>query len=761
MGLRYSEEARLPNWIPLIGGPYRFGVSGQRCIAGDQCNPTLSWKGSIQASFTDYVSGKGTSQAAESWATDRKKCVRVLKNATWTLSAEGKEKLPVWILAAAPLGTIEVGGVLVGRLEGQLQWAGANYPAWPNGGEVELRAGTGPYGQMKILGGWVGGEITGIGSVTALYTAPKRFEFPGVCLELRSDSHILVLNHYWSKKWGTCAPSPIGQPLVDALALPSSQAMVRHTAALVDDVPVEEVLVLTIDPVRGTSTIYEGLPVLATVSSDLTDDGRPAVAHSTNGESLVAWTKAADDPAHAMGNAVVVATQTAASWTAPVVVQDATHFSRGTAAAFDSGGTPMILWASAPATLTLTSPVTDVLHTIENSDIFFARRSCDHWTTPAELAALPGGDEGARVAAGPGGLMLAAWVNTRGGTSALLTAFWDGASWSAPRALPTHGPVESVAVAYSGTTPLLVWAEDADADPATGNDLVLHYSSWGGNVWTEPRPIAAPPASSSTSAAVPDAPGWAPARLEEKGPFLVEGIGNANPCCDQQDDAPPKLPDPPNDSPLDSGASEGITPEDPNEKTAPPGTGPLRIVRVEDELRYIIYFENVITATAPAQEVIVTDNLDPNLDWSTLSFTEVAFGDQIVAAEGDQFTTRQVIPNYRTEVSKSWWVDVTAQLNRQTGRVTWSFRTLDPATEGLPEDPLAGFLPPNDASGRGEGHVSFAIRPEASVPLGTTIRNRASIVFDTNDPISTNEVWKTIGIPETTSRNTYLPLIWK
>ena len=205
-----------------------------------------------------------------------------------------------------------------------------------------------------------------------------------------------------------------------------------------------------------------------------------------------------------------------------------------------------------------------------------------------------------------------------------------------------------------------------------------------------------------------------------------------------------------------SGTATIITSVDPNEKTAPLGSARSRVVRIGDELRYTIYFENMITATAPAQEVIVTDNLNSNLDWSTLDFTEVAFGDHIVAATGDQFTTRQVIPDYRAGASKSWWVDVTAQLNRGTGRVTWSFRTFDPETEGLPEDPLAGFLPPNDATGRGEGHVSFAIRPKASVPLGTTLRNRATIVFDTNAAISTNEVWNTVDEPKL---QTYLPLI--
>ena len=59
---------------------------------------------------------------------------------------------------------------------------------------------------------------------------------------------------------------------------------------------------------------------------------------------------------------------------------------------------------------------------------------------------------------------------------------------------------------------------------------------------------------------------------------------------------------------------------------------------------------------------------------------------------------------------------------------------------------MAGFLPPNDDSHIGEGHVSFTIWPKPDLPRGTTIRNQAEIVFDVNDPIVTNEVLNTIGL---------------
>jgi uncharacterized repeat protein (TIGR01451 family) len=190
-----------------------------------------------------------------------------------------------------------------------------------------------------------------------------------------------------------------------------------------------------------------------------------------------------------------------------------------------------------------------------------------------------------------------------------------------------------------------------------------------------------------------------------------------------------------------------LLPGDPNEKTGPAGFGEQHIITASSELRYTVYFENVITATAPAQEVFVTDYLDPNLDWSTFQLGDSAIGDQTIATTGDPGLSysRVVIPDYRPGVSKNWWVDVTAQLNNQAGRVDWVFRTLDPETGELPEDAAAGFLPPNDATGRGEGHVSFSIIPKPRVAMGTRITNTASIVFDTNPAIQTNEVWNTLG----------------
>ncbi|MBE2212292.1 MAG: hypothetical protein IAE82_00355, partial [Opitutaceae bacterium] len=73
-----------------------------------------------------------------------------------------------------------------------------------------------------------------------------------------------------------------------------------------------------------------------------------------------------------------------------------------------------------------------------------------------------------------------------------------------------------------------------------------------------------------------------------------------------------------------------------------------------------------------------------------------------------------------------------------------------------PRDSLAGFLPPNDAQHRGEGFVTFMIKPQPGQADGTEIRNIASIVFDTNDAIITNEAVNTLDATPPQGRVTTL-----
>ncbi|MGB0384669.1 MAG: RHS repeat domain-containing protein [Ardenticatenaceae bacterium] len=192
-----------------------------------------------------------------------------------------------------------------------------------------------------------------------------------------------------------------------------------------------------------------------------------------------------------------------------------------------------------------------------------------------------------------------------------------------------------------------------------------------------------------------------------------------------------------------------IRPLDPNDKLGPRNVG----IPPDEELVYTIRFENVMTATAPVQELFIEDYLDPDLDWSTLTYLNVGYGDQQVSTSGDslQFSRRHVPPSSSTAITGTaegqLAIDMTGLLDPQTGRIEWRFKVIDTQTEEFPEDPFAGFLPPEDKTGRGQGHVTFSIKPKPDIELGTVITNSASIVFDTNEAIETNEVRNVIEEP--------------
>ena len=73
-----------------------------------------------------------------------------------------------------------------------------------------------------------------------------------------------------------------------------------------------------------------------------------------------------------------------------------------------------------------------------------------------------------------------------------------------------------------------------------------------------------------------------------------------------------------------------VRPRDPNDKVAPAGYGEQHIIGSGQPIRYVINFENMPSATAPVQEVRVTDILNANLDLSTLQFDTIEFGNHSV-----------------------------------------------------------------------------------------------------------------------------------
>lgn len=174
---------------------------------------------------------------------------------------------------------------------------------------------------------------------------------------------------------------------------------------------------------------------------------------------------------------------------------------------------------------------------------------------------------------------------------------------------------------------------------------------------------------------------------------------------------------------------------DPNDKSGSVGAAEAHFLPLGTPLTYTVHFENVPTATAPAQVVLVTDQLNPDtVDLDTFRLGPITFGDVTLnPAPGVQAFTGGV----DLRPTQNIVVTVHAGLDKQTGVVTWRLTSIDPDTGQLTEDPDAGFLPPNTTPPVGEGSVVFTVMPARRLATGTEIRNQATIVFDINPPIST------------------------
>jgi uncharacterized repeat protein (TIGR01451 family) len=139
---------------------------------------------------------------------------------------------------------------------------------------------------------------------------------------------------------------------------------------------------------------------------------------------------------------------------------------------------------------------------------------------------------------------------------------------------------------------------------------------------------------------------------------------------------------------------------DPNFKEVnPKGQGALGIVPLTDTIfQYMVHFQN--TGTAPAQNIVVLDTLDANLDWSSL---------------------------------RPVYASAPCRITQTTGGVVkFTFKNIN--------------LPTNTSNLMGSnGMFIYSIKRKPTLTIGDQFRNSASIYFDYNAPIKTNYTVNTIG----------------
>lgn len=185
--------------------------------------------------------------------------------------------------------------------------------------------------------------------------------------------------------------------------------------------------------------------------------------------------------------------------------------------------------------------------------------------------------------------------------------------------------------------------------------------------------------------------------------------------------------------------TETVEAMDPNALYGPAGYGTENFIAEAGAVfPYRIDFENSPSATAPAQEVTISDPLNSNLDWSTFQLTGIGFGSyNLTPPPGATYYETTVPMTYDGE---TFYVQIVAGIETSTGTVYAYFQSVDPNTDLPPSNPLVGFLPPEDGTGRGQGYVSFTVSPNTGVASGTMIPNVAEVTFDSGVPIATDLV---------------------
>jgi len=144
---------------------------------------------------------------------------------------------------------------------------------------------------------------------------------------------------------------------------------------------------------------------------------------------------------------------------------------------------------------------------------------------------------------------------------------------------------------------------------------------------------------------------------------------------------------------------EKVTSCDPNSKYGPSGFGDQNYMSQLNPMIYMIRFENLKDAAAPAYKIVVKDILDEEIfDLASVESMGMSHDMGTFSLDGNI--------------------------------LTWEFVAIE--------------LPPNKLPPEGEGWVAFKVNLKDNLESGTQIKNSATITFDLNAPIQTNETINTL-----------------
>ncbi len=144
---------------------------------------------------------------------------------------------------------------------------------------------------------------------------------------------------------------------------------------------------------------------------------------------------------------------------------------------------------------------------------------------------------------------------------------------------------------------------------------------------------------------------------------------------------------------------------DPNEMVGPAGVGDNHYIADTKTINYRIMFENKAEAGDAAYRVRISDELDENV----FDVSSVKFGS--TSHDGAGYN----------------WL-----MKRDGNKLSWDIQGIE--------------LPPNVVAPEGEGWVEFSVDLKSGLTDGTQLKNKATIIFDKNYPIETNEFVNTLDL---------------
>lgn len=709
-----------------------------------------------------FVNGNG--KIGADWVLKPDICKYDLVSMTTSASVSVRSRVPIPNLSfnVGPVANVAVGIQLDGVFGGDFTWERPEL--LPTKSTFSLETGIGGY----AVGSAIGGTLSLSGSLTGN-------------LKISSGRKGTILDDIFIKGSVSGALGPLTRThdfTYSLISTPSSseiddtiQVFSDHDSHVRNYTTPEGWFVVettTRDGKTGTTDTYE-LPgvsqaLTSTVATDVIDQTSPAMFATATGSPAGIWIEENGDGLNDISNSMMYAMFDGSSWATPTELPGITGANREVQVIRDANDQLLVVFAHADVSgVDEFTSVEDTIAAYEAADVCFIRQTDTGWTAPVLTSTATGTAADLRLHRLVDGTVYLTWIEYNGVETELYIQKWDATSkiWLAKTKL-NNGPVSACAViALIADKVTAFWAEIVPSIPGAEDFLggeQIFQSTLTSGTWSAGTHLDIPfddffqDPEEETSTQSHTSGLLQPSETTSAGISLdifdLNKMVIVDPlCCEEPIEDGPEL-EVQNYEDFDTSQWPGTGGSlDPNDKFGANGHGPEGWISEDLLIPYTVHFENDPEegATAPALRVIVTDNLDPDFDYTTFKFKEFGWGELNVDAPKDSQGFETIVP-YQNADGSPLNVKVIAAFNRQTGLITMTFDSQDPATGSTPFGFSDGFLQVEDGTGNGQGHFSYEIKQKSGLPEGTEFNNIASIVFDLNEAIVTPEVIHTIDL---------------